>query len=380
MSDSIDLLEFTRVTKAREVDESKGVLYDLVALGPVSENGRDYPEKTMREALHLFEGKQSYANHHKGQGDPSVYDVLGVWKECRVEGGKVRGNFHYFKSHPMAGRLVEAATRPELNAAFGFSINARGRERRENGRGVIEGIDRLTSIDCVGMPATTKGLHESRGGGMTKLTVKDIQERLKGSRPDYCRALAEMAEAGLMAPDTAMPEPAAAGGRADHQQAILDACKACIDDASLAPDEKVKKIKKLLAIGAGSDSTASDSDSPSEDDSGNSGAAANESKAMKTESKANAELAELRAKLQEVEARDRLRSAADEAGVKLPKALLESVRPDVTEAQAKALVAELRQQNKADAARPRSAAPVTESKDSPKREDVKDIARRILAK
>jgi len=254
MSERFRLLEFTQVTRAREIDEEKGILYDLVALGPTSANGRDYPESTMRAALHLFEGRQSFANHTKKPGDePSIYDVMGVWRECRVDDGKVRGNFHYFKTHVLAPRLVEAARRPELAGAFGFSISAQGRSRRQGDRQVIESLDQLTSIDCVALPATTKGIYESLETPMKK-TIRDLIESLKARRPGYSRGLREVADSGLMTPDAQMDDPGDvpdAGGEApDHEAALKQgfrgAIMACLDDDGMDLKAKLKKISEIL--------------------------------------------------------------------------------------------------------------------------------------
>ncbi len=238
---------------AKAIDEDAGILYDLVILGSESRNGNDYPESTMRKALPLIEGRKSLCNHNHAnrREDPSVYDVLGVWKNCRVEEGKVRGNFHYFKSHVMAPRLVEAATRPELGRSFGFSINGDGQKTRKGDRYVIESITSLESIDCVVNPATTQGLKESEHH--MRVTVNYLIESLK-NRPGYVRALREMTEAGLMSPDATMDapmdEPAAGGEPADHEEALKAGFKAAIhaiiDDDSLDMNDQMKKIKEIL--------------------------------------------------------------------------------------------------------------------------------------
>lgn len=366
---------------ASRVDREAGVIKGVKLLGWSSQNGRTYDPAGVEPGL--YEGRVVNFNHHKGAGDRSVYDRFGRVVNVTKRADGLYGDLEYLRSHPHAEMVAEAASR--MPNVFGLSHTARGRERRgaAGGPATIERVESVQSVDLVGDPATVAGLYESKGG-RRMATLTELRGSLAESRPGYARALSEMAEAGLMGADAAMadPSPAPADAGADHGQAILDACKACIDDASLAPDEKVKKIKKLLAIHKGEDAPAEPDDDDAAGDGGNSGYAANESKTVKTESKPKADdAAELKSRLQALEARDRLRSAADEAGLRLPKALLESVRPDVTEAQAKALVAELKAQARADAARPRSAAPVvTESKaGGGDRVDVKDIARRILA-
>lgn len=347
MSETIQILEFVQVTKARQIDEEAGVLYDLVCLGPSSANNRDYPETTMREALHLFEGRQSFANHSKGTEEPSVYDLLGVWRDCRVHEGKVRGNFHYFKSHRLAPTLVEAARRPELNAALGFSINASGRGSMHGGRHVIESFQNLASIDCVTRPATCKSLFESRNPTV-KSTVKALIESLKKTRPEYSRCLKEMAEAGVMSPDAAMDAPPdAPAAPTDHKQALKDAAKAIIDDDALDMKGMYKKLKAVLKMihdeDPGMDDDAPDTDGDAET----------------PESKRRKEVNNLREENARLKSRELLRVTADAQGVKIGVALLESVRPNVTLAEVQALVAELKGGTTGGGSqRPRSAAPL----------------------
>lgn len=335
MSQSIRILEYTRITKAREVDEEKCVLRDLVLLGPSSANGRDYPESTQRAMLPLLEGRQSFADHSRA-GEPSIYHLLGVWQECRVEGGKVRGNFHYFKSHKLAPMLVEAAKRPELNNALGFSINARGRTTARNGRDVVEGIDEVISIDCVAQPATVAGLYESRRP-VVRLALRELIESLKASRPGYARALREVAEAGVLGPDAAMDvppdEPAPDEGK-DHKQALMDALKALCDEAeSLDEGEWKKKMMAIYKLIKG-ESGGGGSDAP----------ATEESRRLKAE---NGQL--LAEKL--------VRKAAQAAGVALSESLVEALaRPGMTEAQAAGVVNELKGGG-GGSQKPRSAAP-----------------------
>lgn len=364
------ILEYTRVEGPRRIDEERGVLYDLAVLGPDSANGRHWPESTMRAMLPMMEGRQSFSDHVKS-GEPSVHNVLGVWKRLRVHEGRTRGDFHYFKSHPLSARLVEAARRPELNNALGFSINARGNTAHRNGRTVVESVDQVVSIDCVAQPATLAGLYESRA---PMKTLRELIEATRAGRPRYSRLLREVAEAGILPPDAAMPEPppagpeAAAPAAADHEQLLLDACKAVLD-SGLPPEEMVEKIKQILHVvhGAkpdagtpppppmiGDDAGADDVDDVDDDYSDDDGGDDVDDKEKKESRK---RLAELTAKLALLEARERLRAAADAARVSLPAKLLEHVNPAISEADARALVAELKGAAPA-AQRPRSAGPV----------------------
>lgn len=238
----VDLVEFTRVTKARRIDEEAGVLYDLALLGPNSSNLRDYPEATMRKALPLLEGRQSFADHTAGGAPPSVYNVLGVWRECCVAEAKVRGNFNYFRTHPLAPRLVEAARRPELNTALGFSINAKGREKRAGGRSIIESIESVSSIDCVAQPATLGGLYEGKG---TAMTFREPYTLIPAGRARLLREAADMAglpdTASIAVPSGGTPEEALKAG---FRAAML----AIIDDDKLTTAEKIAKVREFLKL------------------------------------------------------------------------------------------------------------------------------------
>jgi hypothetical protein len=345
LSGLIHILEFTQVTKARQIDEEAGVLYDLVALGPVSANGRDYPESTQQAALPLLEGRQSFVNHNKNS-EPSAYDLLGVWQGLYVRESKTWGNFHYFKSHPLAARLVEAARRPELNRALGFSINARGRSVERGGRQVIESIEHVFSIDCVTSPATVSGLYESRNPPV-KRKLKELAESLKPKRPGYSRALLEVAEAGVMSPDAPMdapPDVPAPDEEGDHKSALMDAMKALCDEAdTLDEGEFMKKMKAIYKLIKG--------------DSGGGGSDAGGDSTPAEESRRRA-AANLQEELARLKAEKVVRKEASAAGVSLSEALVEAVaRPGMTEAQARAVVNELKGAG-GSSQRPKSAGPL----------------------
>lgn len=253
----VQLLEFTQVGKAREVDEQAGVLRGLKILGNVSGNGREYPAATIERAARIYEGRPSNANHNRKRGeDADVNNRLGVWIKTYVENGELYGDFAYLKSHPLSARLVEAARRPELNRVFGFSHDARGRERREGGKAIIEAIDEVKSIDLVSDPASVSGLYESLESPMT-MKLSALVESLKkdGKRPGYLKALTKLLEDDNFGPDmggmSAPAEPAAGAGPdegVDHEQAIYDAAKAVIDDDALDVKAKLKKIQALLKL------------------------------------------------------------------------------------------------------------------------------------
>lgn len=173
----VRIREFTRVSKADKIDRDAGVLYGLSILGADSMNGRKYTESAMKNACRLYEGKPSNANHNTGKADASVYDRLGVWRNPRYQNGRIFGDFHYLKSHPLAERLVEAAERPDLHTVFGFSHDAQGAERPGSGGSIIESIEEVFSVDLVADPATNRGLYESdRRQNMSKRNKRRTRE------------------------------------------------------------------------------------------------------------------------------------------------------------------------------------------------------------
>ena len=191
---------------------------------------------------------------------------------------------------------------------------------------------------------------------MATVTVKEIQEALKAKRPKYVAALTEMAEAGILAPGSALPMPGdeSAPAGADHKQALLDAAKACIDDPNLDAGMKIKKIAKILKLHGGDKADGMD-DEPDEDEGEEKGEGDMPFEKKKEESR------KLKARNALLEARERLRAAADAANVRLPKTVIElaeSAGEALTDERAKAIVAEFKAGGHG-GQKPRSAAPVT---------------------
>jgi hypothetical protein len=356
ITECVDLSEWKSDGKSR-VDREAGVIREVKALGWKSLNGREYVPAGVNVAH--YEGRVVYSDHSRRGEQRSVRDAIGI-----LEGAEKRDSGIYAQRlrlfNPKGEFEQRVMTAAEVAPhVFGLSHTAKGRTR-PGGRGeVVEEVMSVQSVDLVGDPATVTGLYESRGAGMKTLTVKEIQQALKAKRPDYARALTEMAEAGIMGPDMPMPEPAdepAAGAGADHRQAIKDACKACLDDDSLDLKTMVNKIKKLMKL-------AMDEEGGVEDDGGDADESDSESEAESEESvkktKEGVEVSAKLARLAKLEVMDKVRTAADEAGVKVPKSLLESVRHDVTDAEVKALVADLKAAGgHVGGQKPRSATPV----------------------
>ncbi len=313
------------------VDRANGIIRGVKLLGWHSANGREYDPRGVEASL--YERRPLKADHARPGQQRSVRETIG-WFEgahARADGIYARELRLLNPQGELEQRLLGAAE--HAPHVFGLSHTAQGKEKAGSGGGIIEKVHKVHSVDLVDDPATVSSLYES-GSNKVKKKVRELIEALKPARPKYARALSEMAEAGIMGPDAQMDEPAGdaapedEGG--DHCAALIDAAKAVLTDDALDTAAKIKKIKQILkmvdqsAAGGGKSGDVEEEDEPEDDED-----------EPATESKQGRRLAKLEAKV-------RLRDAADEAGVKLPKTLLESVSPRLTEAQAKALVAELK--------------------------------------
>lgn len=352
---SVELFEVIDLKEgAGRVDREAGLIRGVKLLGWKSANGRTYDPAGVNPSL--YEGRVVNCNHAKSGQERDVRDRIGRTVNVVKKRDGLYGDLEILRSHPVAGAVFEAAER--MPGLFGLSHTARGRERQGSRGAVIEAVQSVQSVDLVGDPATVAGLYESRRTKVAKVKVTDLYEQLKGTRPLYAKALQEMAEAGVMSPGAMMDPPAGEASGTDHKQALRDACKAVLDDESLSEEEMVAKIKKILKIING----GSKGDGPpvGDDDS-----ADDEAPAETEESKKDrAELAQLRVE-------KRVRTAAEKAGVRVTTALLESIRPDITDEQIKALLAD---RAGAPAGRPgaRSATPPAPEKGKGKATDVRE--------
>ena len=90
----------------------------------------------------------------------------------------VYGDLHYFRAHPAAEVIVEAAVRNPRR--FGLSHHAEGAVVRQGGKLVVESIESVRSVDLVQNPATTNGLFESADEPANR-TVRQVLESAGGS-------------------------------------------------------------------------------------------------------------------------------------------------------------------------------------------------------
>jgi hypothetical protein len=145
-----------------KVDRKAGVIFGVKVLGHASLNGRLYLPEAVRQAAPKYEGVHVNIDHpdDKPTDQRSAYDRFGKLVRVRyIEGKGLYADLEYLVSHPMAGRVVEAAEKmPDL---FGLSHNAEGEgDETEEGVFVINRIVEVRHVDLVADPATTRSLSE----------------------------------------------------------------------------------------------------------------------------------------------------------------------------------------------------------------------------
>lgn len=262
----VDIKETCQGFPKRGLDKQNQIIRGVKVLGEQSLNGRRYLPEALRRAAPHFEKAPVYVDHQMESHKPRrMVDRIGRLVNCRYENGSIFADLEYIKSHPLSGRLEECAEKTPW--CGGLSINASGRIVQRHGENVVEEISKgsIQSVDWVASPASTGGLYESKVQSKTKrrkkvkTTINNLIERLEPRRPVAAKALREMAEAGLLTPDTQtevdddFEEPAAsdAGQESDTNQAIREALRgawtAIFDDMTLDNTSKIAKVKKLLA-------------------------------------------------------------------------------------------------------------------------------------
>lgn len=262
------------LTGSAKVDAERGVIRGVKLIGFESRNGRVYPPKVLKEAVHLYEGSKVNVDHP--ERDPAQArkygERFGVIRNAHfVEGKGIYGDFHFNPKHELAGQLVwDAENNPE---SLGFSHNALLRlGPLQNGKQMIESIVSIRSMDLVADPATTTSLFES----------EDYRE---------------------MDPDQA---PVADDTSADPKSAMKGAFRsmimAAVDDESLDMKATMKKIAEIMKaqeklMGGGSSAST---DEPADDES-------EEGMYKKSEEslKLRTELGELKAQLEQYQAKEK---------------------------------------------------------------------------
>lgn len=159
------------------VDEENHVIRGVKFLGLNSKNGRRYAEAAVMAAIDsgLYEGVEVNIDHQQGSKlERGMTEGWGRLLNTRyVSGDGGYADLHYLKAHPSTDLIIERAKR--WPNSFGLSHDAEAKMSFKDKEPVVEGIQRVYSVDVVRTPATTAGLHESytEESDVSKITEMD---------------------------------------------------------------------------------------------------------------------------------------------------------------------------------------------------------------
>jgi len=143
----------------------------LKILGTSSANGRDYPLKTLRESVRLYEGVPVYFDHLECGQQRRYGDRFGNMTNVRATNDGLYGDLVYNPKHPLAEQVlhdIEAGTKD-----VGCSPDHYGRGPTQNGRRIVEAITSVKSVDIVANPATNKSFSESTRQGTDAMELAE---------------------------------------------------------------------------------------------------------------------------------------------------------------------------------------------------------------
>lgn len=144
-----------------QIDERAGIIYgiSIITAGDVKGHGVKADAKTLETCL---AATQSHKDGVLCKGDhgSGVFEALGTIKNSRIDGDKVRGDLHLFKSHPHFKTIMEVAQRmPQsmgMSISFSYVPEVIGEE-------VFVRVKSLFSIDLVDSPAANpNGMFSSK--------------------------------------------------------------------------------------------------------------------------------------------------------------------------------------------------------------------------
>ena len=358
----------TLMERLDRVDRESGVLRGVKVLGLESRNGRRYTPECLREAAPLYEGASVRLNHpRKATATRHVEEGLGWLESVEVREDGLYADLHYYRSHPFAEQLIEAAERNPRG--LGLSHNADGDTRREGKTEVVYRICEVRSVDLVLDPATTTGLFESRTGKRMKLKSYLESLVLAPKARAAAKRLLEAAGDMDMGEEMAAPPPADAPA-ADHTAALRQgfegALMQVVQEALDGGDAKeaLKRIKEMLAahaklIGGAAAPSPSAGDEPVPE-----GEDEELQECDDEEDEPMREGRDLRRRLRELEGRERSRELCEEVGFRPGKRQIEVLALLRDDRARRELIEEMRGERVS--GRPRTRA-VVEGRDRPAR-------------
>ncbi|MFN0050543.1 MAG: hypothetical protein ACKV0T_00030, partial [Planctomycetales bacterium] len=238
---SLTTLQEITYSEAPQVDRDAGVIRSVRVLGRTSRNGREYSAAALQQAARLYEGLGVNLNHPRAAQSDRARDVeegIGWLESVEVRDDGVYGDLHYFRTHPQAELVLEAAQRNPRR--FGLSHHAHGRVVTQEGKLVVESVESVRSVDLVQNPATNLGLFESAPSPVRKSALDILAQTGTGlafRADDPTAGLA--AEVLVELPEQADPSLTGAA-------AIVALLARLLEESTIATPERLERAASLL--------------------------------------------------------------------------------------------------------------------------------------
>jgi hypothetical protein len=182
-------------------DSENCIVHGMAILGNTSTNcsvktgkGRNYSETAQLSVSKLIEGERAFVDHATQKelkergGIRKVRDLLGYYRNGRVEGKTVRADLHYNPCHKeWFGWYVD-----NMPAKIGGSIHAYGPSSYNDNTllETVQDVKILRSVDIVTEPGSTNNLFESLGRTNSEMDINSITfTDLKEKRPDLLNSI-----------------------------------------------------------------------------------------------------------------------------------------------------------------------------------------------
>jgi hypothetical protein len=342
------LTESFAPTGTLSVDREAGVIRGVRVLGPESRNthgergisATEYSAAAHADARRLYEGQIVNLDHMKDKKRRhGVADEFGVLRNVQTTNGAdgrpvTEADLHYLKSHEMANRVAEDVERKLVLFSLSHdAVSNRDRIDRTRGRLVIEGLHSVSSVDLVYKAGTNRNLWESEDRPV-KITLRSVLESLKTKvvaskgKTAWVRHLLEddgMTAATIAEADEPTdPDEALSAG-------VEAAIVAIIRDENMDASAKAKKIAKLLKAHEKLTAEGEPEEPSKEDDA-----------VEKPKTESTDEVAELRRKLDGMEKKDAVRQLCESEHFAPKSNQLTALLALATDADRKALIADLK--------------------------------------
>lgn len=247
------------------LDPEAGIAHGVAVCGPVSLNGRDYPDAVRDRDKAVYEGAAVYIDH--ADGERRVREWFGELRNprTRISDRRTIADHHYPKNSGFTAEYEERAGK--FPRSLGFSHVAVCQTKRVNGREVIEAITRVHSVDIVAKPATNAGIAESHQPQRPPMRftafAESVAAKWPGHRPALVKFLRE--EMGEMEMD-APPEVEVAGPDDPVKAAFSQAMHALVDQFDSGGVDGAGLLAKLKQLMKAAEKMADKPDAPDPSD------------------------------------------------------------------------------------------------------------------